>query len=282
MPTAREHEVVTPNLALTQEDPGSHNQAILGMATFGSKPKEKGVFLRRCIDFVFGFENKKGEILDSWIVFADSFSLSPQEFYAAIEKEMTARKIPSMEISREEFTEGGLLSDKRIYLRLFRERLALYTCAAPFGTGYFFSFRAIYVPALVRLWHILTLFFFFGVIGGLLVMLLGFSFAIPAFITLLFAIAAVFRNATATAVGDLDTLLLKIPVVSTVYENWFREDTFYRIDTRFLYLQTLPEIVRRLAEEITAAKGAKLLPHDGRLPILGELGKGLPSIQPQP
>jgi hypothetical protein len=113
-------------------------------------------------------------------------------------------------------------------------------------------------------------------------MLLGFSFAIPAFITLLFAIAAVFRNAAATAVGDLDTLLLKIPVVSTVYENWFREDTFHRIDTRFLYLQTLPEIVRRLAEEITAAKGAKLLPHDGRLPILGKLGKGLSSIQPQP
>jgi hypothetical protein len=252
------------------------------MATFGSKPKEKGVFLRRCIDFIFGFENKKGDILDSWIVFADSFSFPPQEFYAAIEKEMTARKIPSMEISREDFSEGGLLSDKRIYLRLFRERLALYTCAAPFGTGYFFSFRAIYVPALVRLWHILTLLFLFGVIGSLLVRLLGLSFAILAFITLLFALAAVFRNATAAAVGDLDTTLLKIPVVSTFYENWFREDTFYRVDTRSLYLQTLPEIVRRLAEEITAAKGAKLLPHDGRLPILGELGKGPPLTPPEP
>ena len=251
------------------------------MATFGSKPKEKGVFLRRCIDFVFGFENKKGEILDSWIVFADSFSLSPQEFYAAIEKEMNARKIPSMEISREEFNEGGLLSDKRIYLRLVRERLALYTCAAPFGTGYFFSFRAIYVPALVRLWHILALFLLFGVFGGLLVKLLGFTFAMVAFVTFLFAVAAVFRNATAAGVGDLDTVLLKIPIVSTFYENWFREDTFYRVDTRSLYSQTLPEIVRKLADEITAAKGAKLLPHNGRLPILGELSKALPSIQLQ-
>ena len=252
------------------------------MATFGSKPKEKGVFLRNCIDFIFGFENKKGEILDSWIVFADSFSFPPQEFYAAIEKEMTARKIPSMEISREDFSQGGLLSDKRIYLRLFRERLALYTCAAPFGTGYFFSFRAIYVPALVRLWHILALFLLFGVFGGLLVKLLGFTFAVVAFVTFIFAVAAVFRNATAAGVGDLDTVLLKIPVVSTFYENWFREDTFYRVDTRSLYLQTLPEIVRRLAEEITAAKGAKLLPHDGRLPILGELGKGPPLTPPEP
>jgi hypothetical protein len=252
------------------------------MATSESKPKEKGLILRKCIDFVFGFENKKGDILDSWIYFADSFNFPPQEFYAAIEKEMVARKIPGMEISREEFSEGGLLSDKRIYLRLFRERLALYTCAAPFGTGYFFSFRAIYVPALVRLWHILVLWFFFGVINALLLALLGFTFAGVASITLLFAIAAVFRNATAAGFGDLDTLLLKIPIVSTIYENWFREDTFYRIDTRTLYLQTLPEIVRKLAEDVTAAKGVKLLPQRGHLPALSELGKSLPSTPQQP
>jgi hypothetical protein len=251
------------------------------MATSAIKPKGKHEFLRNCIDFVFGFENKKGEILDSWILFADSFSFPPQEFYAAIDREMTARKIPSMEISREDFSEGGLLSDKRIYLRMFRERLALYTCAAPFGTGYFFSFRAVYVPALVRLWHILAFIVFFGLIGGLLARLLGFTFAVAALVTLMFAIAAVFRNATRAGIGDLDALILKIPIVSTVYENWFREDTFYRVDTRSLYLQQLPEIVRRLAEEITAAKGAKLLREEGRPPMLRKLYQN-PPIQPRP
>jgi len=250
------------------------------MATSGIKPKGKREFLRNCIDFVFGFENKRGEILDSWILFADTFSFPPQDFYAAIEKEMADRKIPSMEISREDFSEGGLLSDKRIYLRLFRERLALYTCAAPFGTGYFFSFRAVYVPALVRLWHILAFLVFFGVVGNLLLRLLGFPFAVAALVALLFALAAVFRNATAAGVGDLDTLLLKIPIVSTVYENWFRDDTYYRIDTRSLYLQQLPEIVRRLAEEITATKGVKLFGEPGHPPVLGELSKGLPSATP--
>ena len=102
-----------------------------------------------------------------------------------------------------------MLSDKRIYLRLFRERLALYTCAAPFGTGYFFSFRAIYVPALVRLWHILALFLFFGVFGGLLVKLLGLYICLSWLLSrFLFAVAAVFRNATGAGVGDLDTVLL--------------------------------------------------------------------------
>src|ERR1035441_4131570 len=81
-------QLVAPALALTCENPGSNTQAILVMTTTGSKPKEKGLILRKCIDFVFGFENKKGEILDSWIVFADSFNFPPQEFYAAIEKEI--------------------------------------------------------------------------------------------------------------------------------------------------------------------------------------------------
>src|ERR1043166_2849205 len=90
---------------------------------------------------------KRGELLRAWVDFLDDFSFSPQEFYDVIEKELQARKIPSMEISREEFSEGGVLSDRRIYLRLFRERLALYTCAAPFGTGYFFSCRTVYIPA---------------------------------------------------------------------------------------------------------------------------------------
>ncbi len=252
----------------------------MGTSDTERKPKEKGVLLRKIIDFTFGFENRKGEILDSWIVFADSFSFPPLEFYAALENELAARKVPSLEISRLEFAEGGLLSDRRIYLRMFRERLALYTCAAPFGTGYFFSFRAVYVPALVRLWHIVALFLLFGVIGELLISLLGLTFAIVAFVTLLFAIAAVFRNATAAGIGDLDTFLLKIPVVSTIYENWFREDTYYRVDTRALYLQELPEIVRRLAEEITAAKGAKLVPQFGHVPELTELGRRIPPQSP--
>lgn len=247
----------------------------LTMATPGFKSK-KGEVLRACFDFVFGFENKKGEILDHWIAFLDNFSFSPQEFYDAVEKELQARKIPSMEISREEFTEGGLLSDRRVYLRLFRERLALYACAAPFGTGYFFSCRTVYVPALVRLWHIVATILFLGVVGGLLVKPLGMSFAAIAMVALMFALAGVLRNASASALSDLDALLLKIPVVATIYEDWFRADTYFRMDTRTVYLQRLPALIKELAEEITAAKGAKLVQQYQCAPILGELYKPLP------
>src|SRR5437660_6367055 len=168
------------------------------MASSEIKSKSRQIF-RDCFDFVFGFANKKGEILGHWIAFLDNFNFSPQEFYDAIAKELQARKIPSMEISREEFAEGGVLSDRRIYLRLFRERLALYTCAAPFGTGYFFSCRTVYVPALVRLWHLVATLLFFSIVGGLLVKPLGITFATIALLALMFALAGVLRNAAASA-----------------------------------------------------------------------------------
>src|ERR1043166_6263449 len=241
------------------------------MGTPGFKSKKDA--LRAIFDFIFTIENKKGEMLDSWIAFHDSLSYPPREFYATIEKELAARRVPGLEISREEFCEGGMLSEKRVYLRLFRERLALYTCAAPFGSGYFFSCRTVYVPALVRLWHLVAALLFFSVVGGLLVSPLGTTFAAIALVTLMFALAGVLRNAAASALGDLDTLLLKIPVIATIYEDWFRADTYYRQDTRIVYLQRLPTLIRELAEEITAEKGAKLVQQYQCAPILGELYK---------
>jgi len=251
----------------------------MGEQEFKSKTGES---LRAWVDFIFGFKNKKGEILDHWIAFHDTLDYPPQEFYQAIEKELEARKVPGMEISKEEFAEGGLLSEKRIYLRFFRERLAIYTCAAPFGVGYFYSCRVVYVPALIRLWHILAALFFFGVIGGLLIKPLGFLFSVIAMITLMFALAAVMRNVATAAFADLDTLLLKIPGLSTIYEAWFRADTYYSTDTRAIYLKKIPEIVKAVAEEITAAKGAKLVQQYHFAPIFGELYKPvLPNPEPK-
>jgi hypothetical protein len=251
------------------------------MATSEDKPK-KGERLRAWFDFIFGFENKKGEVLGHWIAFHDNFSFPPQEYYDAIEKELSARKIPGLEISREPFAEGGLLSEQRIYLRLFRERLALYTCAAPFGSGYFFSCRTVYVPALVRLWHIIAALLFFSLVCGLLLKPLGVTFAAVAMVALMFALAAVLRNAAGSSLCDLDTLLLKIPVVATIYEDWFRAETYYREDTRLVYLQRIPVLVKELAEDITAAKGARLEEQYQLPPIFGELYKRVPPRKPKP
>jgi hypothetical protein len=242
---------------------------------------KKSEWVRACIDFLFGIENKRGEQLDYWIRFADSFTFPPEDFYAAVEHELAERKFPSLQTSREEFAEGGLLSERRMYLRMFRERLALYACAAPFGTGYFFSCRTIYVPALVRLWHIIAALLFFAVVGRLFLQPLGLKFTVIALVSLVFALAGVLRNAASSALSNFDAVLLKIPVVSTFYEDWFRDDTFYRLDTRVVYLTKVPAIVLELAEEVTAEKGVKLLKQDDSTPVLGDLTKP-PAPSPQP
>jgi hypothetical protein len=165
---------------------------LLAMAASADKPK-KSERIRSFIDFVFGFENKRGQTLDYWIHSADGISFSPTEFYASVEHQMSARKIPGMEVTRLEFAEAGLLSDQRTYLRLMRERLAITICAASFGNVFFFSGRTIYVPALVRLWHILAAIVFFYAVGRLLIIPLGLFFGSIAVITLVFALAGVLR-----------------------------------------------------------------------------------------
>jgi len=254
----------------------------LAMTTPDDKLK-KSERLRRVLDFIFGFTNKRGEILDHWIYSADGFSLAPAEFYSIVEKKLTARKIPGMAVTRQEFAEGGLLSDQRIYLRLMRERLAIDACAAPFGDSmYFFSCRTVYVPALVRLWHIVAALVFFNVTGALLIIPLGLAFAGIAQIALLFALVGVLRNAGTSAFDDLDALLLRIPIVATIYEDWFRVDTYYREDTRGLYVKLLPKFILDAAEEICGAKGVKLVRQHQYPPILQELFQPLPPRKDEP
>jgi hypothetical protein len=249
------------------------------MDTTGDKTK-KSERLGAFFDFIFGFENKRGEVLDQWLYSADGFSYPPQDFYAAVEKQLEARKIPSLETTRQDFAEGGLLSEQRSYLRFMRERLAIVTCAAPFGTIYFFSCRVVYVPALVRLWHIVAAGLFFFVVTRLLIEPLGLSFAAIAIVGLAFAVAAVMRNAGSSAIADLDALLLRIPILSTIYQDWFRIDTYYREDSRALYAKLLPAIIREAAEEICAEKGCKLVRQFQNPAILEELYRATPPQKP--
>jgi hypothetical protein len=253
------------------------------MATTGDKPKKSEIVrhvMRRVIDFVFSFKNKKGEVLDYKMAHAVGLNLPPQEFYARVEQELAVHKIPGMEISRVPFAEGGLLSDQRVYLRLMRERLCIDTCAAPFGDLFFFSFRTVHVPALVRLWHIAAAIAFFVGMDWLLIKPLGATFATIAVVALVFAIAGVLRNASSGAFSDLDTLLLRIPVVATIYEDWFRVDTYYREDTRNLYLQLLPQFIHDAAGEMCAANGVKLQSSFEPKPPAADLNKPLPPDNP--
>jgi len=85
------------------------------------------------------------------------------------------------------------------------------------------------------------------------------------------------RNAVALGLSDVDAMLLKSPVVGAIYERVFRKDTYYRQDTRLMYLDTIPQVVQKLADDVTGAKGIKLVRQYQISPLLGDLYKSLPS-----
>jgi len=227
---------------------------------------------------MLGFKSKSDEVLNHWIAFADNLQFSGQEFYEKIQAELTTRKVPGLEISQVEYAEGGLFSEQRIYLRFIRERLAFDTCAAPFGTGYFFSCRTVHSPVVVQLWQVLVV---LGALTGLYFLFayyLGMIFAAIAVAGLVLAVAQVFRNTLAMKLADLDATLIKTPVLGPIYEKYFRVDSYYRQDTRLVYLDIVPKLVQTIAEEMTAAKGVKLVRQYSRAPVLGELYKPQPPL----
>lgn len=220
---------------------------------------------------VWGFKSKTGNVLGHWIAFIDSFNSSPLEFYGLVEKALESRKVPGLKITKVEHSEGGLLSGNRVYLRMMRERLTFEACAAPFGTGFFFSCRTVYIPAEVKFWHAAVIIFAIYLAFAALNYFLEWKLAVIALATLLLAITQVFRSTLLHGLADLDAALINMPAVGPVYERWFRKETYFREDTRLVYLEVVPKVIREAAEELVAANGLRLTRKFERAPVLGAL-----------
>jgi hypothetical protein len=223
---------------------------------------------------MFGlFGPKKADVLEHWYALVPGFNTSTKDFYESVESELKTRDVPSLESAHVDFAEGGVLSSKREYLRMTRERLVFDICAAPFGTAYFFSCRFAQIPAVIRLWQLLIVLVASFMITMLVLryvgLILGTMLLVAGFIFLIYLL----RNAVALGLKDLDTALIKSPIVGPIYENWFRKETYYREDTRLMYCDTVNAVVKAKVEEITGAKGIKLVRFNEFSPIMGELYK---------
>ena len=64
---------------------------------------------------------------------------SPSEFYNEVKRQIQAKQIGQVDIDTVNFSEGGLMSANRQYLRIRYKDYCFYVCAAPYGTGYFVS-----------------------------------------------------------------------------------------------------------------------------------------------
>jgi hypothetical protein len=88
----------------------------------------------------------QSEIISHWYTGLENFNTSSQQFYQALDAAIKKRQIPDLRVGRSFYSEGGLLSAKREYLRVQRKDLFFDVCAAPFGTGFFVSWWLTKMP----------------------------------------------------------------------------------------------------------------------------------------
>lgn len=217
----------------------------------------------------FGFWRRRKPILLETPkgLYVENFSTSTTEFYTAVEKELTDMKVPDLETSRILFAEGGLLSFNREYLRMRRERLIFDVCAAPFGTSFFFSIRFAEIPVVLYVWQLLLALLFFGGLGILYWHLMGLFWGLAMFAFNVIALFVLLRNVVELRLHRLDDFLLQLPIFGIIYEVWFRPETYYRIDTRTMYIETIKAVVERRIQEVTGVEGVHLVEIDSLQPL---------------
>ncbi len=195
------------------------------------------------------------EVIDHWYSLADDFSLTPTEFYEAMEKELATRKVPELTVERIELFESTLLSARRLYLRLTREDLVFDLCAAPFGTAYFFSIRygqrraelSLLGLAVLSCTILMSFWLFFKLLGlGAALMLCLLSGA---------AVASLARAGW----PPLEQTLQASALLAGLHQRLCRPLTYHRIDTGLMYQRTIQAAFKTLVDKFTAAGGVKLL-----------------------
>lgn len=216
---------------------------------------------------------ESAEVLEHWYTLVPREQFSVQEFYKSVEEEIKVQQVPALAITRVDFSEGGLLSDKREYLRMQRERLYFDVCAAPVGINFFFSYRFYQVLPTVKPWEVIILLVFLLLFFTLSIRVLGIFAGSMLPIACSIFMFWTMRNAIALGLRDLDATLIKSPILGSIYMRYFRKDTYYRQDMRIAYCSIVSAIIKTQVETITAAKGVKLIREYLHSPAFDDLYK---------
>lgn len=216
---------------------------------------------------MFGLWKRKRPVVikyDHWTM--EQIEYSPEEFYKSIEDEFAARSIPGLMVERIIHKEGGVLSAKRTYLRIRRERLVFDVCFASFGTFWFISRRYAVIPFILRVWELFVTLLVLAMVGGFYVSLFGFTLGLSLLGASLLGLVLLMRNLVAEGLHDVDLALIQLPVIGSIYECYFRADSYYRQDTRSAYVSIVDVILRAKIDELFSEKGANLVAYEDQTP----------------
>lgn len=227
------------------------------------------------------------DVISHWHKLVENFSTSSREFYSSVESALDRRQIPGIKLSRVNWREGGVLSPEREYLRVSSDRHSFDICAAPFGTGFFFSswLTALRPSALLAFLAVLSLTclgWYTLVIGFNRLMrasagVVGFSvndfllmfviFPVISLFVVLWLIAMFVRSGK----PGLELAVMSIPVIGFLYEKLFATQTYYRVDTMLMFQTAVHSAVMETIDNVTSQKGLRALSDDERKPVFSNL-----------
>jgi hypothetical protein len=159
-------------------------------------------------------------------------------------------------------------------------------CAAPFGTGFFVSWRL--GEQRLKL-NIVGLLLVLALLAGgvewafnehrfrlqfyLMIHPEWFVLAGSIVLGVFFLLLMLMRSAVGRGLADLDALLLHTPVVAGFYEKFLRPITYYRVDLALMYEEAVHAAVLQVIDELTETQKLPRLSESDRKPILRDFYK---------
>jgi hypothetical protein len=205
----------------------------------------------------------KPQVEGHWHSLIEGFATSSLDFYELVKAGIAKRQIPDLKISSVEWKESGLGSGKRAYLRVSREGLNFDICAAPFGTGYFFSWWLAKIPRVLLDFAVL-----FGIAFAALIFFAifvrqgcgGMFFGTIMFFGMLAGAGALVRY------GDLgwEPTVLSMPITGFLYGFIFRPTTYFNEDTAIMFRESVHNAVLEAIDQVTTAQGVRGLSEEAR------------------
>lgn len=212
-------------------------------------------------------------VLSHWCKLFENLQIAPLQFYTTIEEAVKRREIPNIAISRVDWSESGIFSAKREYLRISRGRHVFDICGAPFGTGFFVSSWLARPQTTPWPLALCLLSFAALVVLSLFIQIFGFLLALPVFLIGFPLILWGFSEIMKEKEG-WDDSIVAIPILGPIYERIFRPETYYKIDTTQMFQQSVHNAVMEAVDQMTSGKGTRALSELERKPALMHFAKG--------
>jgi hypothetical protein len=210
--------------------------------------------------------------ISHWYHLFEGYSTPAKEFYTKVEMTVRRRRIPGIAVERIDYAEGGFASANREYLRVRRARLAFDICAAPFGTGYFFSW---WLTLASGPWRTVILcdLLVDGLIGLLTFRFLGLAHPVAAVLIVGLTFHLLFMLFSRCLGWRARDVVYSIPLLGPALDRFLNPDTYYKLDTALMYQETVRRAMMEVLSSLQNEKGMRALSPEEQMPRLRDLAK---------